>query len=149
MVKQMSNRLKRIEKFKKFYDDSNNVFSRIAENDHSHKHLDDLFSLHVCPGGRMGGVNEKIIEVFYGARPIGKTTKIDPNFQISTKTESEDGAMLRYYLTDAGNVVCSLFPAKSENREMGGLLLTQPKTIMRQGQTPLPSSTNSDIHMIW
>ena len=112
----MNNRLKRIEDFKKFYNDSKNFFNDIAENDHSHKHLDDLFSLCICPGGRMGGVNEKTIEVFYGARPIGKNTTIGPNFQKNTKLETEDGAMLRYYLTDAGNVVCSLFPAKSENR---------------------------------
>ncbi len=112
----MDNRLTRIEDFKKFKDEAENIFRTIAENDHSHKHLDEVFSLYIAPGGRMGGSDEKVIEVFYGSRTIGRVTTIGENFQQRRRREVENGAALHYSLTDAGNVVCTLYPAKSDNR---------------------------------
>lgn len=112
----MSNRHARINSYKDFRDKCNELFQSLADSDKSHTRLKSLFNLSICPKGRAGAVNEKQIEVFYGNRPIGTATTIDGNFQRQTKTEIAHGATLSYDRTDDGHIICSLYPAASENQ---------------------------------
>lgn len=114
--KTMNERISRINDYAKFKADAKEIFTALSEKDPSHKRLHELFSLCICPGGSMGGVSEKEVEVFYGNRPIGTETTIGPDFNVVKKTEIARGAMLAYFRTDDGHVICNLYPAKSENQ---------------------------------
>lgn len=107
----------RINDFDHFRNNAQDIFAEFAKNDRSNERLHNLFSLCICPGGRDGGLNEKIVEVFYGNRPIGKTTQVNNNFQTITRLETAHGATLAYFRTDNGHVICNLYPAKSENQK--------------------------------
>lgn len=113
----MNPRNERIKDFDHFRDNAKNIFEAFAQKDRSNERLHNLFSLCICPGGRDGGRNEKVVEVFYGNRPIGKTTQVDSNFQTITRLETAHGATLAYFRTDDGHVICNLYPAKSENQK--------------------------------
>lgn len=112
----MNGRISRINDYAKFKADAKEIFTALSEKDSSHKRLHDLFPLCICPGGSMGGVSEKEIEIFYGNRPIGTETTIRQDFNVEKKTETARGAMLAYFRTDDGHVICNLYPAKSENQ---------------------------------
>ena len=112
----MNERMKRIKEFERFSDNAKEIFGALAEKDDSNKRLANLFSLCICPGGRFGGTNKKELEVFYGNRPIDHITIISHNSEPKTKLEIAKGATLAYYRTDDGNVVCNLYPAKSQNQ---------------------------------
>jgi hypothetical protein len=113
----MSKRTDRIQNFNNFRENAKAFFQKLADNEKRNERLNSLYSLCITPGGRYGGNNNKIIEVFYGNRPIGSIEEIDKNFKTFTKYETAHGAALLYFLTDNGNVICNLYPAKSENQQ--------------------------------
>ncbi len=110
----MNERLKKIEEFNKFKEESKKLFESYAERDGSHKKLKKSVTLYILPGGR-GLKNEKVIEVFYGLITIGRKKYIAEDFKLRAKRETAHGAMLSYRRTDNGNVICMLFPAGSDN----------------------------------
>lgn len=110
-------RNERIKDFDNFRDNAKDIFEAFAEKDSSNERLHNLFSLGICPGGRDGGRNKKVVEVFYGNRPISETTQVNSNFQSITRLETAHGATLAYFRTDDGHVICNLYPAKSENQK--------------------------------
>jgi hypothetical protein len=112
----MSNRRARIDSYNKFRDSCEKSFQTLADSSKSHRHLEALFNLNICPKGRDGGLNDKQIEIFYGNRPIGVSTTMGNNFQRVKRTEIAHGATLSYERTDDGHIICYLFPAASENQ---------------------------------
>lgn len=112
----MNDRTARYKNFDQFFKDSKKIFEEYAKNDQSNERLDNLFSLYICPGGRDGGQNKKVVDVFYGNRPFESVTELNDNLTTTTKLETAHGAILAYYRTDNGHVVCNLYPAKSENQ---------------------------------
>ncbi len=112
----MNKRQERINNFKEFFDNSESIFDDISKNDKNHKRLEKLFSFYVSPGGRILQYDDKLVEVFYGKRPIGIKKSLEDNLQIKEKAEIATGATLQYSRTDDGRVVCYLYPAKSENQ---------------------------------
>jgi len=113
----MSKRTERIQNFNGFRENSKIFFQKLADNEKRNERLNSLYSLSITPGGRYGGKDNKIIEIFYGNRPIGSIEGIDANFKTFTKLETAHGATLSYFLTDDGHVICNLYPAKSENQQ--------------------------------
>ena len=113
----MSKRIDRIQNFYNFRENAKIFFQKLADDEKSNERLNNLYSLCITPGGRYGGKDKKIIEIFYGNRPIGSVEGIDANFKTFTKLETAHGATLSYFLTDDGHVICNLYPAKSENQK--------------------------------
>ena len=109
-------RIDRIKSFDEFRENAKESFGAYAKSDSSNERLDKLFSLCICPGGRDGGLNKKIVEVFYGNRPIDSVEEVGENWQTITRLETAHGATLSYFRTDDGHVICNLYPAKSENQ---------------------------------
>jgi len=109
-------RIDRIKAFDEFREKSKEIFNSYADTDNSNKRLDGLYSLCICPGGRDGGLNKKLVEVFYGNRPIDSVIEVSRNFRTITRLETAQGATLAYFRTDDGNVICNLYPSKSENQ---------------------------------
>lgn len=112
----MNDRENRINQFKDFKDSSSRIFKEFAKNDKSNKRLSDLFTFHVSPGG-IGRINDKIIEIKYGSRSIGIKKEFGPNLEIQESSEFACGASLHYTRTDNGYVLCTLYPATSENQK--------------------------------
>lgn len=112
----MSSRQDRIDDFKKFYDGSKSLFNSFAIKDKHHKRLESLFSFYVSPGGRILQYDDKLVEVFYGKRPIGIKKELGDNLEIKEKAEIAGGVTLQYVRTDDAHVACYLYPAKSENQ---------------------------------
>ncbi|HEM8139916.1 TPA: hypothetical protein U2M34_002845 [Providencia rettgeri] len=110
----MIDRENRYAAFWQFYNESNALFKKYADNPKS-KRLDSLYSFYVSPGGRFGGINNKIVDVFYGNRPFNIVRILNDNFQETKKLEKASGATLSYQRTDDGYVLCTISPAFSEN----------------------------------
>lgn len=99
-------------------------FHEIAEEDPSHEFFQTIYSFCVVPGGAMGGMDRRVLEVFYGARPVdsvidlkhqdfaGKPLAIP---QPQRRFITEGGAALRYTRTARGSVIVTLYPARSED----------------------------------
>lgn len=87
--------------------------------DSRHKSLERIYPFYVLPGGRAGGVDKRVFEVFYGQRPFEKVTELvqgkGPLPKIHERLLTERGATLLYERSDDGMVLCTLYPAASEN----------------------------------
>lgn len=110
----MSDRINRYASFKQFYKEAKDLFEAYANSKKSER-LSNLYSFYVKPGGRWGGTNSRIVEIFYGSRPFNAITIIANGSQVTRKLEKAHGATLNYELTDDGRVLCTLTPASSEN----------------------------------
>jgi len=60
----MSQRKERFEEFSLFFNNSKEVFSKLAENEKSNKDLDCFYSFRITPGGWDGGHDKRRIEVW-------------------------------------------------------------------------------------
>ena len=98
-------------------------FHEIADQDVRHAFFEGAYSFYVAPGGAMGGIDRRILEVFYGQRAIDsirdfRTRDVNGSPlgfpEPQTRLISEAGACLRYTRTDRGSVVCTLYPSRSE-----------------------------------
>lgn len=105
----------RISAFDHFCESSKELFLSLSNSDPSAKHLDDLYSLCICPGGRNGGLSKTVVEVFYGNRPINSELKVDANARLTENFVVAHGATLGYFRNDNGQVICNLYPAASDN----------------------------------
>lgn len=95
------------------------IFQKIAEQDSRHKSLERFYAFYVLPGGRRGGHDKRVFEVFYGNSPFERVielTQEDGTFpKISPKLLNAHGATLLYERGDDGVVLCTLYPAGTEN----------------------------------
>lgn len=66
----------------------------------------------------MGGVDKRIVEVFFGNRAIDHVETFESQEGAFPRRQSqhlsERGACLRYERTDTGTVICTLFPAETK-----------------------------------
>lgn len=69
-------------------------------------------SLCICPGGRAGGQDHTLVEVFFGKRPHSATGPIHESASQQAFV-TETGAELRYILLINGNVLVQLYPANT------------------------------------
>lgn len=101
--------------YTKFLRNSKDLFGMLHGSKRKNVELSNIYGFCVCPGGSNGGIDNRILEVFYGNRPANSYKSIGQNWNISNKIIIEHGALLQYFQLDNGNVLVSLVPARTEN----------------------------------
>lgn len=95
-----------------FYRGAKADFQRIAEADPRAADLKQLYGLYIAPGGRDGGLDKRMVEVFFGQRPFDSEQRLDEeNGKFRRKLVTEFGATLQYYRQDDDTVVVFLHAA--------------------------------------
>ncbi len=109
------NRIEKFQEFNKFADNADSTFSTLRNASESAQAFDSSHTFYAMKGGAMGGVDKRIVEVFFGSRPFDDVEMFLPEGSglpgRRTKTLTERGARLMYERTDAGTVICTLRPA--------------------------------------
>ena len=94
-------------------------FESRSKSDERSRRFADFYTLCIVPGGRNGGDDKRLTQVFYGNRPFDQVTKLqadnDGSIVRATRLLTEHGACLHYQCDDSGRVACLLFPAKTEH----------------------------------
>ena len=105
--------------FDVFADNAQVIFDELLKTDVRATDLSKRYSFYAVKGGAMGGVDKRLVEVFFGARPFDHVTVLGAEgggfSSPRTTFMSERGACLRYERTDSGSVVCTLHPAETNN----------------------------------
>ena len=110
-------RQRRVDDFEVFVDDAQAIFEKFAKADTSHQKVSEIFQFYISPGGRIS-VGKKSVEIFYGRRAVDQSQTIDENLELKVNMESEEGASLLYERTVDGKVVCLLYPARTETKQI-------------------------------
>lgn len=98
--------------FDKFYGTTVATFTRFRNNDPRAEKFERIYMLHICPGSRAGGTNNRVVEVFWGCRPF-ETIALGRNWT----TLTEFGATLLFERDDSGFVIISIYPANTDNKK--------------------------------
>ncbi len=106
----MDSRRDKIENFESFFNSAKAIFKELKDSDPCAKPFNDFYNLCICPGGRNGGQDKKIVEVFWGLRLIDVKQRGN-----TIESEFETGASLVFSRSDRGNVMVILYPAKTDN----------------------------------
>ena len=107
----MNSHHNKIENFTKFKENSKVLFQQLADNDENHQSFTS-YPFRIAPGGREGGRNTKLIEVFYGKKAISGSMKENDG---TTILKNAHGVTLSYLQLDNGDIMCTLYPAGSDN----------------------------------
>lgn len=110
----MRARADRISDFEKFQESVEVIFKKQQKTNPDYLSLEDYYGFSICPRGRAGGINSRLIEVFYGNRPYDKEKTVEADFKIVHHLLSESGAELSMLRDDWGYVCIQLFPAKTK-----------------------------------
>lgn len=98
--------------FNTFFQNAAARFAALQSSEPRAQELHVIYSLHFVPGSRAGGQNHRVVDVFFGSRPI--------DYYISGGSRniiSEVGASLIFERDDNGHVAVLLYPAHSDNRK--------------------------------
>lgn len=109
--------LTRQEKYKIFQEFKNNskqLFAQISQKYKKDDSIKKIYGFMTAPGGRMGGLNDRQIDVFYGYRIINIQKYMGANLQVETKSETEDGCQITFQHLNDGRTMIYLFPCHSE-----------------------------------
>jgi hypothetical protein len=112
MEKMIEKRMNKVKDFEKFHNNCNEIFTKLKNNDYRAEFFQNRYMLCVCPGGRAGGNEKRMVEVFWGKRPYELEAK-----ENQKRLLTEEGATLFFYRYDEGDITISLYPAKTEFRE--------------------------------
>lgn len=107
-------RQEKYNEFQKFIKNSENDYKEISSKSRKFADLNNLYGFHVAPGGRNGGIDDRLVDVFYGHRPIGVKHYVGSNFQIQNKTEIENGCQISFHHLINGKTFVTLYPCNSE-----------------------------------
>lgn len=105
-------RIFRTEVFNLFFRNAALWFSNAVKGNKRHDKIAALMPFQIVPGGRNGGNESRIVDVFYGNIPSGADFGSQ---QDNLKVCTQYGARLSYVLQDNGKVLCFLFSAYSTN----------------------------------
>ncbi|CAA2145137.1 hypothetical protein MBLL_04259 [Methylobacterium bullatum] len=105
--------------FERFLAHAAPSFEEIAGRDARHPERAAVYGFALAPGGRDGGGDRRVVEVFYGTRHLeGRTEYVSRDGlppRRHHRSVGEWGATLEYQRMDNGTVLCTLSPAGSEN----------------------------------
>lgn len=119
-------RSEKYDDFQQFLKESNKLFKELMMDDEDSIYFDKQYSLCIVPGGWNGGIDKRILEVFYGSRPYDSYDSrpaIEQDKEITDKSPKqmgfhvERGARLVYARTAKGNVNCTLMPATADGEK--------------------------------
>ncbi|MBQ4857812.1 hypothetical protein [Pseudoalteromonas sp. MMG007] len=111
----MSTRRDRANDFKTFSAKSEDTFNGFWNDISKEDNLRTENDLNVCPKGAIGGLDETLIEIFFGFKYHSWQKELGDNFNVTNKAKIIEGARLEYKLTDKSHVICTLRPSKTEN----------------------------------
>ncbi|MDR1198959.1 MAG: hypothetical protein LBK94_08140 [Prevotellaceae bacterium] len=107
-------RYDRAKLFETFQATGQSVFEKFKNEDNNYQKFHDYYSLCICPKGRMGGVDNRKFEVFYGNRIFDLKKKIKSDLSVEDEFLTEHGTILSFQLNDHGYVAIMLFPSRTE-----------------------------------
>lgn len=136
-----NNREQLVLEFDNFYKDAKDVFIPLSKSNERLSYLDKLYSFNVCPGGRNGGLDERIIEIFYGNRPIEHSSRPKSDGTITKGMVIANGATLTYSRSDDGHIFCVLSPSLSENMNP-----PEDAIILKHIKKPRPLKALTKLH---
>jgi hypothetical protein len=117
--KDRQRRQRRVAEFQKFLKIGPEVLEEFARRDPRHEYFAGAYAFKILKGGRSGGIDERILEVFYGKRAYDQAMEfrdlagtVIP--QVRKRSLVEEGASLTYHRLDNGAVLCFLRPAAAE-----------------------------------
>ncbi|MFS1876281.1 hypothetical protein FCV66_19620 [Enterovibrio norvegicus] len=110
----MSTRRERAQAFKEFSGNSESIFDSYWNIIPASDSLRSENRLNVCPKGANGGLDDTLIEVFFGFKYHSWQKEMGDNFSVSNKANMIYGARLEYQLTDKSHVLCILRPSKTD-----------------------------------
>lgn len=116
--KTVAMRLDRYAAFDEFFNCSEELFRKLADEDRQARYFETIYSFCICPGGAMGGDNRLSVEVFFGNRPFDRGPS-----RSHLSLVAEHGARLHYIRSDNGSVFCTLTPAQTDNIKSAELLI--------------------------
>lgn len=103
----------RYEIFSSFQNDAVSIFGELQREDSSASIFEEVYMLNICPGGRMGRDNDRIVDVFFGSRSYDYNV----NLSGSRKVFREQGASLLFMRNDDGYITIKLYPAHIDSGE--------------------------------
>lgn len=99
MARPSRRRARRVD-FDFFHRHSRELFGRIASDDPRNAFFDTVYAFRVTPGGAMGGLDGRFVEVIYGSRPIDAVTERADSAacgpRLRRRMLAEHGARLTY-----------------------------------------------------
>ena len=101
----------RLADFQVFFQNATGRIDTLKNSNARAQQLEPIYSFYVAPGSRAGGQNHRVVDVFFGSRPI--------DFYVSAGRRtavSEFGASLIIERDDNAHVAVLLYPAYSDNR---------------------------------
>ena len=109
-------RVQRFEIFKAFNNSAKKTFTDLHKQDLPKvQKYDDYYMFIVCPGGRNGGINNRITEIFYGlSMPYDYQNKINNDLSVTKVPLQERGASLLYSLDDLGYCLVAIYPPETD-----------------------------------
>ena len=107
-------RQEKYKEFQEFKKKSENEYKTMIVGLKNYPDLNNLYGFYVAPGGRNGGIDDRLVDVFYGYRPIGVKRYIGSNLQIQNKTEIENGCQISFHHLINGKTFVTLYPCNSE-----------------------------------
>jgi hypothetical protein len=97
--------------FSLFQHHGSHFFNIAASKDPRHVSRNSMYTFYVAKHGRMGGVDKRLFDVFYGARPYDNIVEVTSILRPpSRKKLVEDGGGLAYERSSSGFVSCILYP---------------------------------------
>lgn len=132
-------RVQKIKFFEKFYDNCEDIFKKLRDNDNRAEIFQNEYMLCVCPGSRAGGNEKRIVDVFWGQRIYEFENK-----EKQWKSLTEKGVTLFFYRNDTGDITISLYPAKTEFIEP-----IESQIILRKWLNPSRLNDEKFIKSLW
>lgn len=115
--KKEKERYRREDDFKKFSEDGQEDFLKISKKDVRSDFFKTRYNLCICPGGRDGGINDSIFEMFWGARLLSQKKTIN-----YVQFQSEKGATLLIEKNSKGIAEIYLRPFSVDNDSVSWII---------------------------
>lgn len=104
--------------FARFFKRSKPMFEAYEKLDPRSHDLSRTYDFYVARGGRNGGIEKRLIQIFFGQRPYESVNELKAEKgslpSIQSRFLTEGGALLQYHREPSGGVTCLLIPATTE-----------------------------------
>lgn len=107
-------RIRRYKDFESFFSQANTIFEPFKDKNKRTRYLQATNMLCICPGGRDGGRDKRVVEVFWGQKVYDQNERVTNLFQIDHLFYSAKGATILFYKNDDGYVTIYLIPAGTD-----------------------------------